>query len=395
MKTTRSNQSQALNSSNGLEALYTRALPAKRNGHLYGAFPYPTKISPEAIALFIAAHTKPGDTVFDGFAGSGTTGLAALLCGTPTEMMCAEAERLGLDLKWGARNAVLYEIGVLGAFISQILTNPPEPRTFRKAAEEILHAAQAEDGWMYSATDPDGKNGSIRYVIWSDVLECPMCSQEATLWDSCVSFDPTQIAGCFSCPTCGHKASLRDVQRRMRETRDDMLDNNRYVRARRLARVHGSTGKKNWSRNVMSSDLALLKRIKSEPIPASVPCVAIPWGDLHRRGYHQGITHIHHMYTKRNLIVFGPPVGARGMLQGCARRRTALLAAELQRVTCDDYDPCCRKIGTERLGIDGSPVRRALCQRSAGRKELVCGIAAQARDDHKRFRYNARSPGTD
>ena len=55
----------------------------------------------------------------------------------------------------------------------------------------------------------------------------------------------------------------------------------------------------------MSSDLALLKRIESEPIPASVPCVAIPWGDLHRRGYHQGITHIHHMYTKRNLIVFG------------------------------------------------------------------------------------------
>jgi hypothetical protein len=28
------------------------------------AFPYPTKISPEAIALFIAAHTQPGDTVY-------------------------------------------------------------------------------------------------------------------------------------------------------------------------------------------------------------------------------------------------------------------------------------------------------------------------------------------
>ncbi|MFC3119830.1 DNA methyltransferase [Jhaorihella thermophila] len=41
-------------------------------------------MSPEAIALFIAAHTKPGDTVFfDGFAGSGTTGLAALLCEKP------------------------------------------------------------------------------------------------------------------------------------------------------------------------------------------------------------------------------------------------------------------------------------------------------------------------
>lgn len=52
-----------------------------RGGPLFNAFPYPTKISPEAIALFIAPHTKPGDTVFDGFAGSGSTGIAAILCG--------------------------------------------------------------------------------------------------------------------------------------------------------------------------------------------------------------------------------------------------------------------------------------------------------------------------
>src|SRR5690606_14062895 len=68
-----------------LDSLYRQPLPAKRTGALYSAFPYPTKISPEAIALYIAAHTQPGDTVFDGFGGSGTTGLAALLCERPTE----------------------------------------------------------------------------------------------------------------------------------------------------------------------------------------------------------------------------------------------------------------------------------------------------------------------
>ncbi|RBP62724.1 DNA methyltransferase [Brenneria salicis] len=85
-----------------LDALYRRPLAAKRNGALYGAFPYPTKISPEAIALYIAAHTKPGDTVFDGFGGSGTTGLAALLCERPTDELRAEAVRLGLNVQWGA-----------------------------------------------------------------------------------------------------------------------------------------------------------------------------------------------------------------------------------------------------------------------------------------------------
>ena len=77
-----------------LDALYAKALPATRTGHLYNAFPYPTKISPEAIALFIASHTKPDDTVFDGFAGSGTTGLAALLCEDPPVELREEARRL-------------------------------------------------------------------------------------------------------------------------------------------------------------------------------------------------------------------------------------------------------------------------------------------------------------
>src|SRR5438876_6618142 len=94
--------------------LYQRPLPASRSGALYSAFPYPTKISPQAIALFIAAHTKPGDTVFDGFGGSGTTGLAAILCENPSAAMRDEAKRLGLNVTWGARNAVLYEIGALG-----------------------------------------------------------------------------------------------------------------------------------------------------------------------------------------------------------------------------------------------------------------------------------------
>ena len=64
--------------------LYQTPLPSTRTGPLYNAFSYPTKISPEAIAVYIATHTEPGATVLDAFAGSGTTGLATLLCDRPT-----------------------------------------------------------------------------------------------------------------------------------------------------------------------------------------------------------------------------------------------------------------------------------------------------------------------
>ena len=305
MKRMEPNRSHARTPSGCLEAIYARALPAKRSGHLYGAFPYPTKISPEAIALFIATHTKPGDTVFDGFAGSGTTGLAALLCEDPPAALSAEAQRLGLDVEWGARNAVLYELGALGAYVGQILTDPPDPTTFRKAAEDILRTAETKDGWMYGTKDPGGRNGVIRHIIWSDVLQCPACRREATLWDSSVLFGPAHIASHFTCSSCSHEAPLDNVERLTHKTFDHLIGSKREIRTRRLARIYGSTGKNRWSREATSHDLSVLERIEAEPIPDSVPRVTIPWGDLYRRGYHLGITHLHHFYTRRSLIMFG------------------------------------------------------------------------------------------
>jgi len=288
-----------------LDALYRRPLAAKRTGVLYGAFPYPTKISPDSIALYIAAHTKPGDTVFDGFGGSGTTGLAALLCERPTEELREEAVRLGLDVQWGARNAVLYELGALGSFIGRTLTNPPDPIAFRKAAEDLLVSGETEDGWMYEAHDPSGAKGSLRHLIWSDNLRCPDCRSVVALWDACVSLEPAKISSSFSCPKCGHTAPQDNAERVTVQEYDDVLGEQRTLRGRAMARVYGSTGKKRWSRLPTPADLTLVKKIEAEPIPKCVPQALIPWGDLYRKGYHQGITHVHHFYTRRNLIVFG------------------------------------------------------------------------------------------
>ena len=289
----------------GLDVLYGMSLPATRGGSLYGAFPYPTKISPEAIALFIAAHTKPGDTIFDGFAGSGTTGLAALLCENPPDTLRHEAKRLGLDVQWGVRNAVLYELGALAAFVSRTLTNPPDPNSFHKAAEAILKAAEKDDGWIYAATNLQGNKGTIRYLIWSDILRCPECNHQVKMWDACVSRDPAQIASEFTCPSCSHEINLSDVNRLTESVRDDLIDKWTEPRARAPVWLYGVSGKTKWSRPITDDDIKLLERIAREPVPAGIPRVEIPWGDLHRRGYHQGITHLHHFYTRRNLIVFG------------------------------------------------------------------------------------------
>ncbi|HEY1903059.1 MAG TPA: DNA methyltransferase [Terracidiphilus sp.] len=291
-------------SGKNLSILYNQPLKASRTGALYSAFPYPTKISPEAIALFIASHTNPGDTVFDGFAGSGTTGIATLLCASPTETMRDQAKKLGLKIQWGARKAVLREIGTLGSFVGQTLCNPPNPDKFRREAERILTEAEQEVGWMYEARNPDGGTGSIRYLIWSEFLECPNCGKEIALWDGCVRRRPARINSTFSCPHCSRRKNVADLRRLTETVIDDFSKEKITARVRRPVWLYGVTGKRQWSRPIEAGDESLLTRIAHAPLPSGIPLTKVPWGDLYRSGYHQGITHLHHFYTRRNLIVF-------------------------------------------------------------------------------------------
>lgn len=284
--------------------LYGRPMRSTRSGPLFNAFPYPTKISPEAIALFIATHTKPGATVFDGFAGSGSTGVAAILCDNPTDEMKREADRLGLSVCWGPRRAVLYEIGVLGSFVSKVLCSPPDPDDFSIAANQLLNDVEQQLSWLYKTSDPVGEQGIIRHIIWADMLHCPSCRKHTSLWDACASRNPAEISRSFTCPFCGTNTDMADVKRVRESVTDDLLGSKRKTRRRAPAWVYGKTNGRFWSRRADNSDLRIIKRINKVPIPVDAPQLAIPWGDLYRAGYHEGISHLHHLYTRRNFIAF-------------------------------------------------------------------------------------------
>ena len=52
-----------------------------KNDPIYNAHSYHTKVPHKAIMRYILHYTKPEDIVFDGFCGTGMTGVAAQLCG--------------------------------------------------------------------------------------------------------------------------------------------------------------------------------------------------------------------------------------------------------------------------------------------------------------------------
>ena len=65
-----------------------------KNDPIYNAHSYHTKVPHKAIMRYILHYTEPGDVVFDGFCGTGMTGVATQLCGDK-----ATVESLGYRVK--------------------------------------------------------------------------------------------------------------------------------------------------------------------------------------------------------------------------------------------------------------------------------------------------------
>lgn len=281
-------------------ALYDRPLPADRRGPIYNAFSYPTKISAESVALCIACHTMPGDLVLDPFGGSGTTGIAALLCERPTPKMIALAATIGARPTWGARRAVVYDISVLGGLLARVMTSPPDPAEFAAAATRMLAAAEEAEAGLYATTGPHGEPGVIRHIIWSDVVTCPACGDITTYADVRVRYVPLRFTDKNTCG-CGYSGHPDSWARRTEDYPDQWRGTPAQRRQRVPWRVYGRSGGKNWSRPGSFADARAERESAARPAPAAGPMVPLRWGDLYRSGYHHGMTHLHHLYTARNF----------------------------------------------------------------------------------------------
>ena len=166
---------------------------------LYKAHGYHTKVPHLAIVPSILHYTEPGDIVLDGFAGSGMTGVAAQWCGSaPAEyrkQIEAEWSKQGLAKpKWGARRAIVNDLGPAATFIAANYTLPFDVSAFARAAQRILTEVEKELGWMYETLHSDGKTkGRINFTVWSEVFTCPECAGEIVFLDEALDADTKRV----------------------------------------------------------------------------------------------------------------------------------------------------------------------------------------------------------
>lgn len=286
-----------------------------KNDPIYNAHSYHTKVPYKAIMRYILHYTEPGDIVFDGFCGTGMTGVAAQMCGDPDPQFKMQIEQEMPYVKWGARKAILNDLSPAATFIAANYNLPVDVDEFEKEAKRIIAECEKECGWMYETqhVDEDGQvitgldgnpiMGRINYVVWSDVFLCPSCSGEFVFWDVAIDHNKGCFLKQFSCPHCSIELRKSDCDRVTETVYDNGLKKNITLPKQVPKLINYSAGKQRFEKSPDAFDLNLLKRVQEIDIPYWFPTAKLPEGDKTRDPARLGFSRAHHFYTKRNLWV--------------------------------------------------------------------------------------------
>ena len=170
-------------------AALPETITAPRTDAIYNCHAYLTKVPITAIRPFVEALSAPGDTVVDFFAGSGMTGLAALMTG---------------------RKAVLSDISVLGQHVAKGYLADVSPSAFRQAATAVVETARGALGDLYKTRRAsDSAVVEMARTVWSFAYICPACAEEIIYYEHLTprGGPPEQ------CPSCGGPFARRNWPR--------------------------------------------------------------------------------------------------------------------------------------------------------------------------------------
>ena len=243
-----------------------------KNDPIYNAHSYHTKVPHKAIMRYILHYTEPGDIVFDGFCGTGMTGVAAQLCGdkATVESLGYRVEQDGTILdedrqpfsKLGARRAILNDLSPAATFIAYNYNTPVDVAAFEREARRILAEVEAECGWMYETVHQGNTKGRINYTVWSDVFTCAECAGEIVFWDVAVDKVAGQVRDEFGCPHCTALMTKRKMGRAW-VTRYDGAINQTIRQAKQVpVLINYTYGKKRHEKTPDDFDLALIEKIE-------------------------------------------------------------------------------------------------------------------------------------
>lgn len=276
---------------------YAADVSEGKNNPIYMAHAYHTKVPHPAIMRYILHYTQPGDIVFDGFCGTGMTGVAAQLCGSENDVKALKEENAQI----GARHGICSDLSPIASLIAATYNLKFDTKTFERKALRILEQVEKELGWMYE-TEVDGKKAKINNTIWSDVFICPSCGNELVLWNEAVDLDKEIIKDSFPCPHCGNTCSKKNMEKAWETSFDSLLNKTVTLNKKVPVRVNYTLFGKRGEKDVDSYDIDLIRKIENINLSEFSTYKLQEGYNTAQPIKSNGITHIHQFYTKRNFI---------------------------------------------------------------------------------------------
>ena len=294
-----------------------------KNDTIYNAHSYHTKVPHKAIMRYILHYTEPGDVVYDGYCGTGMTGVAALLCGDRETVeslgyrveadgtICEEREDERGKSSWypfsriGVRNTVLNDLSPAASFIAYNYNTNLDVDYFETEARRILKEVEDEYAWLYETTDGDSsKLGRINYVVWSDVFICSECQSDVVFLEAAVDDDGDVSSGAFECPSCKAQLSKASIDKRMEAciTHDgSSVERVKKVPVTIDYKAHSGRKKKSFS----ESDFDVIRKVDQTRLTEYCPALKL---DKRKEQYKRDALHLRGIetaadfYTRRNLL---------------------------------------------------------------------------------------------
>lgn len=275
-----------------------------KNDPIYLAHPYHTKVPYKAIMKYILHYTKPGDVVFDGFCGTGMTGVAAQMCNNLEPIIRYTWQKENPNIKWGNRYAILCDISPAATFISKNYTTPIDTINFQQEATRILEETNDECKWMWETDHVEGSRSykcQINYIAWSDVLVCPNCSEEIIFGKVAATKDG-KVKEEFSCPHCQIRLKKGQGERLKTNFLDERTQENTYIAKQVPLVINYTFNGKKYEKEPDENDMKNISKIENTDIPYWFPIDELPSGyntlqPIRSHGY----KFVHYFYTKRIL----------------------------------------------------------------------------------------------
>ncbi len=250
-----------------------------KNDPVYNAHSYHTKVPHKAIVQYIEHYTAPGDIVFDGFCGTGMTGVAAQLTG---------------------RHAILCDLSPLATFLAANFCTTTTPIYFAGKMKGVM--AEVND-----SLEPLYRRGAgwSDFTIYSAVVECSNCQHQFDQWSQSFDSESRDVAAEMKCPSCGSKIASKTLTHVRTTIRDPILGVaiRTKKRIQRFARVRPSSGAATdvW----LNEDGNSYADVEGDLRQLNIPVIDLPtmYESHYKRNLaSEGVTHFHHFYTPRNLL---------------------------------------------------------------------------------------------